>query len=732
MRVITGWVLGHKLLVLLMWLLLAGAGLATVGTTTGRLTASFALPGQPGYETNARIDQLYGNGGSTEVTIATLTLPPAMTTTSPRAAAQIAELFAAAASGPGGLRLLDGANTGGNDFTTADHRTAYAAIFTPAAGGPGQPDLTPGIATRLSAATPTGWQSGVTGITQLTNAGSSTGGAGLLLEILIGAIGALLVLAFVFASFLAIVPLLMALVAIPTTFLLVLGLTTIIDVSSVVQFLIGLIGLGVAIDYSLLVVTRWRELRDNGADNDSAVRQAMNTAGRAVILSGITVSVSLLALAVLPVPYLRSIGFAGFFIPLTSIATAITLLPVLLATIGPRLDHPRLRHEARASKPWTAWARLIVRYRYIAAIVGVAVIAVLVVPFFSLRIGSPVSSSLAQTGDAHTALATLTAGGVPAGVITPIEVLTTDQGAATAAAKLAKVPGVRQVATLRGSSYQRAGTAIVDVFPTDETSTPAGRDTISRIKAVAGTTSQIVGVGGTGAEDVDFGNAVYGNFPIVLAIIAVITLILLTRALRSIVLAIKAVVLNLLSVGAAYGIIVFVWQMGHGSNTIWAVPAAGSVTVWVPVAIFAFLFGLSMDYEVFILTRMRETYDETGSTTQAIVTGIGRTGRLVTSAALILFLAFVSLASNPEVNIKILATGLGAGILIDALIIRSILVPAFVSLLGEWNWYLPGWMATVLRVPASPRHHLAHHRAAAEGVPATGELQNGAGAVVRK
>jgi RND superfamily putative drug exporter len=169
------------------------------------------------------------------------------------------------------------------------------------------------------------------------------------------------------------------------------------------------------------------------------------------------------------------------------------------------------------------------------------------------------------------------------------------------------------------------------------------------------------------------------------------------------VLAAKAVLLNLISVGTAYGILVFVWQQGHGSSALWGVPATGSVTIWVPVAVFAFLFGLSMDYEVFILTRMREAYDDTGSTTQAIVTGIGRTGRLVTSAALILFLAFVSLASNPEVNIKILATGLGAGILVDAVVIRSILVPAFVSLLGHWNWYLPRWAATVLRVQHSPR-----------------------------
>jgi putative drug exporter of the RND superfamily len=703
MRKLTDFVLGHKLLVLLTWLVLTAAGVATVGTTTGRLTASFALPGQPGYETNKRIDELYGNGGAQEATIATVTVPAGTSTTDPATAATVAKMFRAATAGPGGLRVLDAAAAGGGDFSTADHRTAYAAVFTPSTGGPGAPDLTPAVASRLRAAAPPGWQTGVTGITQLTGDGTSSGGAGLLVEVLLGAVGALVVLAFVFASFLAIVPLLMAAVAIPSTFLLVLALTGVIDVSSVVQFLIGLIGLGVAIDYSLLVVTRWRELRAAGADNDTAVRAAMDTAGRAVILSGVTVAVSLLALAVLPVPYLRSIGFAGFFIPLTSIAVAVTLLPVLLATVGPRLDYPRLRKEESASRPWTAWAGLVVRNRYVAAAVGLAIAGVLVIPFFALRIGSPTSSSLAQTGPAHASLARLTSGSVPSGVITPIEVLTRAGDADVTAARLGALPGVRLAAAPSGGAFRRDGTAVIDVLPDDETSTPAGRATIDRVQAVAAGNPAVLGVGGTGVEDIDFGHAVYGNFPIVLTIIAVITLLLLTRALRSIVLAVKAVLLNLVSVAAAYGIVVFVWQQGHGSN-LWGVPATGSITIWVPVAVFAFLFGLSMDYEVFILTRMREAYDETGSTTSAIITGIGRTGRLVTSAALILFLAFVSLASGPEVNIKILATGLGAGILVDAVVIRSILVPAFVALLGGWNWYLPQWLARVLRVEASPRH----------------------------
>ncbi len=192
-----------------------------------------------------------------------------------------------------------------------------------------------------------------------------------------------------------------------------------------------------------------------------------------------------------------------------------------------------------------------------------------------------------------------------------------------------------------------------------------------------------------------------GNFPLMIALIALITFVLLARAFRSLLLPLKAVVLNVISVGAAWGVLEIVWQSGHGSNSIWGIAATGSITAWIPLMVFAFLFGLSMDYEVFILARMREEYDATGSTDTAVVRGIGRTGRLVTSAALILFLAFVSLASGPETEVKVLATCLAAGILLDATVIRALLVPAVISLFGRWNWWLPHLPARLLRVDPS-------------------------------
>jgi putative drug exporter of the RND superfamily len=212
----------------------------------------------------------------------------------------------------------------------------------------------------------------------------------------------------------------------------------------------------------------------------------------------------------------------------------------------------------------------------------------------------------------------------------------------------------------------------------------------------------VAGVGGDGPQLIDFDHAVYGAFPVLLAIIAVATFLLLTRAFRSVLLAAKAVICNLASLAAAYGVLTWVWQDGHGSAAVWGIPATGAITMWVPLMVFAFLFGLSMDYEVFILTRIREEYDSSGDARQAVTEGLGRTGRLVTSAAAILMFSFLSMSTAPQTFLKVLATGLGAGILIDAVVVRCLLVPALVALFGRANWWLPAWLARLLRVPPSP------------------------------
>jgi RND superfamily putative drug exporter len=351
---------------------------------------------------------------------------------------------------------------------------------------------------------------------------------------------------------------------------------------------------------------------------------------------------------------------------------------------------------------FSAWARGVYRYRWLSALAGLGVLAALMLPALSLHLGEPGAAAQATAGPAHQALVTLTDGGVPSGVLTPAEVLTSaDPGKVAAAAR--RVAGVYTVVAPASPDYRRGGTAIVSVLPVAESSGPAGQATVARLESALVPAPHVLGVGGDGASLIDFDRAVYGDFPLMLAIIGIATFLLLTRAFRSVLLAAKAVVFNLISLAAAYGVLVWVWQDGHGSAAIWGIPATGAITMWVPLMVFAFLFGLSMDYEVFILSRIREAYDASGDPRQAVTEGLGRTGRLVTSAAAILMLSFLSMSTGPQTDLKILATGLGAGILIDAVVIRCLLVPAMVALFGRANWWLPGWLARLLRVAdASP------------------------------
>jgi RND superfamily putative drug exporter len=349
---------------------------------------------------------------------------------------------------------------------------------------------------------------------------------------------------------------------------------------------------------------------------------------------------------------------------------------------------------------FSAWARGVYRHRWIAALAGLGIMAALMLPALSLHLGEPGSSAQATSGPAHDALVTLTDGGIPSGVLTPAEVLTSSSASAVAA-QAARVPGVYAAVAPVTPDYQRVGTAIVTVIPAAESSVPAGQTTISGLEHTLLASPHVVGVGGAGASLIDFDHAVYGDFPLMLAIIGVATFLLLVRAFRSVLLAAKAVVFNLISLAAAYGVLTWVWQDGHGSHALWGIPATGAITMWVPLMVFAFLFGLSMDYEVFILTRIREAYDNSGDARHAVIEGLGRTGRLVTSAAAILMLSFLSMSTGPQTDLKILATGLGAGILIDAVVIRCLLVPALVALFGRANWWLPSSLARLLRIPVT-------------------------------
>jgi putative drug exporter of the RND superfamily len=711
MASLTRWVLAHKRLVVTLWLFLALAGMAAAGPASKALSQDYSVPGREGWQTNQAISKTFHTGGNSAPLLAVVTLPPGAGADSSPVRRDLLALQSRIERTLPDSRVASYASTHDRAFVSRDGRTTFVLAYPkPDAHSFGQsPKAAKRLRAALSGAAVAGAPVHLTGLDALQNATGDSSGPGVFAEALLGGLGALLVLIFVFASLQALVPVMIAVVSIMTCFLAVWALTAVTEVSALVEFVIALVGLGVAIDYSLLVVVRWREERAHGHEGDEAIVRAMETAGRAVVFSGTTVAIGLFALVALPLPFLRSVGFGGMLIPLVSVLSSITLLPIILAGWGPKLDWPHRRTDSRASRAWTRLAEVVVRRRWPAATVATAVLLALVVAATSLQFGASAGNpdTLARHGDAKTGLTALERSGIGVGALTPIELLAPRQSAPQLAARLSALQGVHGAAAPQGKAWNGPGLAVVDVLPTATDSSSSGREALKRVRAAAHAFAGGQGqpkVGGIIAQNQDFVSAVYGSFPLMVALIALIAFVLLARAFRSLLLPLKAVVLNVLSVAAAWGAVTLVWQKGFGSHAIWGIDASGSIPSWMPIMIFAFLFGLSMDYEVFILSRMREAFDETGSTSAAVVNGIGRTGRLVTSAALILFLTFVAMASGPQVELKMLATGLAAGILFDATVIRAVLVPALVSLFGRWNWWLPPGPARLLRVePSEPR-----------------------------
>jgi RND superfamily putative drug exporter len=710
MSTLTRWVLAHKKIVVAAWVVLTFAGAAASGPASDALKNEFSVPDKEGWETNVQISERYrGTGGDSAPMLPVVELPEGQRVDAPTVRADLERLDARLRERLPGARIASFASTGDRAFVSKDGSTTFALVY-PRPDARSQfgenPEAERATRAAVAGATVAGQKVKLTGFDALlADSGSDNEGPGVLVEAVVGGLGALVVLTFVFASFLAFVPIVMAAVSIMTTFLLLLGLTKLTDVSPIVQFLIALIGLGVAIDYALIVVSRWREERTHGRTGDEAVQRAMETAGRAVLFSGITVAIGLFALVALPLPFLRSMGYGGLLIPLVSTAVALTLLPVVLAKLGARLDWPHRRTDDKASRAWTRWAEAVARRRWLAAGAGMAVIVALALATTDLRLGLSDADSIAKSGEAKEALVALEESGIGEGALLPHEILVTGStDAAAVAGALREVDRIHGAVAPDDPAWRAGGTRLVEAFPTPEAGSSAAGDTLDGVRAAAHAAGPDVRVGGQPASNEDFIDAVYGSFPLMVALITITTFILLARAFRSLLLPLKAILLNILSVAAAWGVLVLVWQHGYGSELIWGIEATGSIPSWMPLMIFAFLFGLSMDYEVFILSRMREEYDRTGSTRTAVVQGIGRTGRLVTSAALILFLAFTSMASAPETDVKMMATGLAAGILIDATIIRALIVPAVIALMGRWNWWLPAGPARLLRVePSLPK-----------------------------
>ena len=687
-----GLALRHRRLVAAFWLAVTLAGVLLAGQITGRFSSAQELPGLPSYRGAEVLQHSYGIGGSPPVAVV-VTLPAGERVTSPPGRSVLGRVLGPL-SADRSLHVVSYLSAGNHKLVSGNRRSALALVY-----GGANPPASAQMASQLRSSAPPGVIVHATSLDDLASGGGS-GGIGVLGEGVIAGLAALVVLAVVFGPLLALVPLMIAVVSILTTFLLIGLVSTVAPVSNLVEYLIALIGLGVAIDYSLLMITRWREERARGLSNDEAVARAMSTAGRSIAFSGLIVAAGLLSLVLLPIAFLRSLGYAGLFIPLVSAVVALTLLPVILAGPGRRLGNTRSRRRAGAGRHWQAWASLVIRHRLLAAAAGLAILGTLLGFATRLSAGEPRPGSQATAGAAYDGLAALRQAGFPDGVLAPVDIITPSATVSTLTSRLTAVPGVYATLTAPGPQWHQAGTAVIQVLPAGPTSSPVGTATVSSIRSQTARISPHALVTGDGPFEADVVTALYSRFPVILGLVAALSLLLLMRAFRSIVLPAGALVLNVLSVGASYGALVLIWQYGYGSKAIWGVPATGVIIDFVPLMVFAFQFGLSMDYEVFIVSRIREEYDTGNTTGDAVVKGIASTGRLVTSAALILFLAFAALAAGPQTSIKIFATGLGVGILLDAIVVRALLLPALISLCGHWNWWLLRPIARLLQAPA--------------------------------
>ncbi|MDQ4041270.1 MAG: MMPL family transporter, partial [Actinomycetota bacterium] len=509
MSTLTRWVLSHKRTVVLTWLVLTVAGIAAAGPATDALKPEFSVPNKEGWETNVAIAERYrGTGGDTAPLVPVVKLPQGQTVASPGVRADLAKLDARLARALPNARIASYASTGDRTFVSGDGRTTFAIVYPqpdPDSAFGENPAAERAARGALAGTTVGGAPVHLTGFDALAQESGGNEGPGVLLEAVIGGLGALLVLVFVFASFLAVIPLVMAIVSIMTTFLLLLGLTQVTDVSPIVQFLIALIGLGVAIDYSLLVASRWREERSHGRQGDEAVQRAMETAGRAVIFSGITVAIGLLALVALPLPFLRSMGYGGTLIPLVSTLVAITLLPVVLAKLGSRLDWPHRRTDDKASRAWTRWAEAVSRRRWLAAGAGMAVVVALALAATDLNLGTSDADAMARSGDAKDGLVALERAGIGEGALLPHEILVSGgTNPEQLAARLKGVEGIHGAVAPQAAGWRAGGTALVEAVPVPDSGSDAGAATLRAVRDTAHSAGPDVRVGGQPAANDDF------------------------------------------------------------------------------------------------------------------------------------------------------------------------------------------------------------------------------------
>ena len=495
----------------------------------------------------------------------------------------------------------------------------------------------------------------------------------------------------------AVTPLLVAIVAVAGALLILLGVSEVADISVYSVNVVTMLGLGLAVDYSLLVVSRFREERAAGLDLPAAIERTLATAGRTVAFSGLTVAAALGGLLAFAEPFLRSLAWGGIGVVLVAMVAAVTLVPALLGLWGRRIKPSRVRGSGglKPSPPegqpfdhgvFYRLSRLVQRYAPVIVVLVAALLVLLALPFRHARLQNSGLESLPRSSESRQLFETVRARFQDGGTDPVVVVVESAPGSPLVAAYLDRVgelPGVARVATRPGTPPQLT---VLDVVPEGTSEGPVATGLVERIRALERPVA--AGVTGPAAFLVDYRDSLTSRLPYALGLIGLATFALLFLMTGSVVVPVKAIVMNVLSLGASFGALVWVFQDGHLSGLLGFDPP-GMVDITVPVLIFVFAFGLSMDYEVFLLSRIKEAWDQTGDNDLAVAVGLQRTGRIVTSAAALIVIVFLGFAAGELLTIKEVGLGMAIAVVLDATVVRMLLVPATMKLMGRWNWWAP-------------------------------------------
>jgi RND superfamily putative drug exporter len=526
---------------------------------------------------------------------------------------------------------------------------------------------------------------------------------------------ALLILLVVFGSGSALLPFVFAAFTIPAALGLAWVLAHVLSLSDYLLNMVMMIGLGIAIDYSLLVVNRYRDERRHGRPHEEAVRETMTHAGRTIVFSGLVVSLGLALMLLLPVPFLRGFGVGGLLVPVLSIVCALTLLPVMLLALGERLEGLRIvplalsdRRHALETRLWASHAGWVMGRAKLVAPLVTTLLVLAALPLIGIQVGPASTRSLPRDlSSVRGLLALQTAGSRYAADPTTIIVATppsapagATSGAVAALDRLLHadpdVTGVSAALPNPDGRFLRIEVSSRADPASPEAQSFAGELRDRLIPAAHFPERAVVLAGGGAAYAADFVSRTLGSFPWLILGVLALTYLLLVRAFRSLLLPLKAIALNLLTVSAASGLMIAIFEWGWGS---WAgLLQVNVIEGWIPVFMFTLLFGLSMDYEVFLVTRMREAWDATSSNHGAVVHGLAGTGRVVTAAGLIMAATFSGLMIGSIPTMQQLGFGLATAIVIDISLVRGLLLPSTMALAGRWNWYLPRWAARALLI----------------------------------